>query len=70
VKKIFTIGTVIEIEPLWLRWGLYSWEMQVTVHGYSLRIPFLNMFPNATSVEAPQHCMEAPSSSIATTYFL
>ena len=34
----------------------------VTVHGYSLRIPFLDMFPNATSIDAPQHCIEAPSS--------
>lgn len=36
--------------------------VSVTVHGYSLRIPFLDMFPNATSIDAPQRCIEAPSS--------
>ena len=33
----------------------------VTVHGYGLRIPFLDMFPNATSIDAPQRCRDAPS---------
>jgi len=33
----------------------------VTVHGYSLRFSFLDMFPNATSIDAPQHCLDAPS---------
>ncbi|MCF1183298.1 DUF1523 family protein [Marichromatium gracile] len=36
-------------------------EVPVTVHGYSLRIPWLDMFPNATSIDAPQRCIEAPS---------
>ncbi len=39
----------------------------VTVHVYSLRIPFLDMFPNATTIDASQHCIEAPSSPTATT---
>jgi hypothetical protein len=38
-------------------------EVAVTVHGYSLRIPWLDMFPNATSIDAPQHCIDAPSDS-------
>jgi len=33
----------------------------VTVHGYSLRIAFLDMFPNATAIDAPQRCLDAPS---------
>ncbi len=33
----------------------------VTVHGYGMRISFLDMFPNATSIDAPQHCLDAPS---------
>ncbi|GAB0149749.1 MULTISPECIES: DUF1523 family protein [Marichromatium] len=36
-------------------------EVPVTVHGYSLRISWLDMFPNATSIDAPQRCIEAPS---------
>ncbi len=35
----------------------------VTVHGYGLRISFLDMFPNATSIDAPQHCLDAPSNA-------
>ncbi|MQX37271.1 DUF1523 family protein [Roseospira navarrensis] len=35
----------------------------VTVNGYGLRIPFMNMFPNATSIEAPERCRKAPSDS-------
>lgn len=42
-------------------------EVKVTVNGYSLRIPWLDMFPNATSIEAPQHCIEAPSDPSAVT---
>jgi len=33
----------------------------VLMNGYGLRIPFLSMFPNAVSIDAPQHCREAPS---------
>ncbi|TCP43056.1 DUF1523 family protein [Rhodovulum marinum] len=33
----------------------------VIVNGYGLRIPFLDMFPNATSIEAPERCRRAPS---------
>ncbi|KXX66428.1 DUF1523 family protein [Marichromatium gracile] len=42
-------------------------EVPVTVHGYSLRIPWLDMFPNATSIDAPQRCIEAPSDPSAVT---
>jgi len=33
----------------------------VIVNGYGLRIPFLDMFPNAVSIEAPERCKKAPS---------
>ncbi|WP_299442153.1 DUF1523 family protein [uncultured Rhodospira sp.] len=33
----------------------------VVVNGYGLRIPFLSMFPNAVSIEAPERCKKAPS---------
>jgi len=33
----------------------------VTVNGYGIRIPFLDMFPNATSIDAPKRCRDAPS---------
>ncbi len=33
----------------------------VTVHGYGMRISFLDMFPNVTSIDAPQRCLDAPS---------
>ncbi|ARE42347.1 hypothetical protein RGUI_4321 (plasmid) [Rhodovulum sp. P5] len=36
-------------------------EQAVTVNGYGLRIPFLDMFPNATSIDAPERCLMAPS---------
>lgn len=36
-------------------------EVPVTVNGYSMRISWLDMFPNATSIDAPQRCIEAPS---------
>ncbi|MEX5727019.1 hypothetical protein Ga0609869_000372 [Rhodovulum iodosum] len=36
-------------------------EVAVTVNGYGLRIPFLSMFPNATSIDAPERCRRAPS---------
>lgn len=36
-------------------------EVPVTVHGYGLRIPILDMFPNATSIDAPERCRQAPS---------
>lgn len=42
-------------------------KVPVTVHGYSLRIPLLDMFPNATSIDAPQRCIEAPSNPSSTT---
>ena len=35
----------------------------VTVHGYGLRIAFLDMLPNATSIDAPQRCIDAPSNA-------
>ncbi|EGV30808.1 protein of unknown function DUF1523 [Thiorhodococcus drewsii AZ1] len=38
-------------------------DVAVTVNGYSLRIPWLDMFPNATSIDAPQNCIDAPSDS-------
>jgi len=37
----------------------------VTVHGYGFRIPFLDMFPNATSIDAPTDCLKAPSTGVA-----
>ncbi|WP_040855918.1 DUF1523 family protein [Thiorhodovibrio frisius] len=33
----------------------------VTVHGYGLRITWLDMFPNAVSIDAPKRCREAPT---------
>ena len=33
----------------------------VTVNGYGMRISFLDMFPNVTSIDAPQRCLDAPS---------
>jgi hypothetical protein len=36
-------------------------QTPVTMHGYGWRIPLLNMFPNATSIDAPQRCIDAPS---------
>jgi len=36
-------------------------QTEVTIHGYGWRIPLLNMFPNVTSIDAPTHCIGAPS---------
>jgi hypothetical protein len=36
-------------------------NIPVTVKGYGWRIAWLDMFPNATGIEAPQRCMDAPS---------
>ena len=33
----------------------------VDVNGYGLRIPWLSMFPNAVSIDAPERCRKAPS---------
>ncbi len=33
----------------------------VTMHGYGMRIAFLDTFPNATSIDAPQRCLDAPA---------
>lgn len=33
----------------------------VDVNGYGLRIPWLSMFPNATSIDAPERCRTAMS---------
>lgn len=33
----------------------------VTINGYGFRIPWLSMFPNAVSIDAPQRCREAPT---------
>jgi len=38
----------------------------VTVNGYGLRIPFLDMFPNAVSIDAPERCRMAPSDTSTT----
>ncbi|MCG5508830.1 DUF1523 family protein [Ectothiorhodospira sp. A-7Y] len=38
-------------------------EVPVIIKGYSLRIPFLNMFPNATSIDAPERCTQATTRS-------
>lgn len=35
-------------------------QTPVKVHGYGMRIQFLDMFPNATSIDAPENCSEAP----------
>lgn len=32
----------------------------VKMNGYSMRIPWLDMFPNATSLDAPKECLQAP----------
>ena len=37
----------------------------VTVNGYGWRIPVLDMFPNAVSIDAPERCRAAPSDGIA-----
>ncbi|ANB02360.1 DUF1523 family protein [Ectothiorhodospira sp. BSL-9] len=34
-------------------------EVPVTINGYSFRLPFLDMFPNATSIDAPERCIQA-----------
>jgi len=34
----------------------------VDINGYGLRIPWLSMFPNAVSIDAPERCRKAPSS--------
>ena len=36
-------------------------QEEVTMHGYGFRIPWLNMFPNAVSIDAPERCRKAPS---------
>ena len=36
-------------------------DVAVTVHGYSFRLAWLSMFPNATSIDAPERCLVAPS---------
>jgi hypothetical protein len=36
-------------------------QTAVQVNGYSMRIPWLDMFPNATSIEAPEACLSAQS---------
>ena len=33
----------------------------VIVHGYGFRIPWLDMFPNAVSIDAPERCRMAPT---------
>jgi hypothetical protein len=38
-------------------------DVPVKVHGYSMRIAWLSMFPNATSIEAPERCLRAPSAA-------
>lgn len=38
-------------------------EVPVIVNGYSLRLPFLDMFPNATSIDAPERCTQAATRS-------
>jgi hypothetical protein len=35
-------------------------QTEVTIHGYGWRIPLFNMFPNVTSIDAPNHCIRAP----------
>jgi hypothetical protein len=36
-------------------------EKSVEVNGYGLRIPWLSMFPNAVSIDAPEGCRKAPT---------
>ncbi|MBK1649209.1 DUF1523 family protein [Rhabdochromatium marinum] len=38
----------------------------VTIHGYGMRISFLDMFPNVISIDAPEHCIDAPSKAGST----
>lgn len=33
----------------------------VIVNGYGFRIPWLDMFPNAVSIDAPERCRKAPT---------
>jgi hypothetical protein len=33
----------------------------VTINGYGFRIPWLDMFPNAVSIDAPERCRMAPT---------
>jgi hypothetical protein len=35
--------------------------MFVGRYSYGIRASFLDMFPNATSIDAPQRCLDAPS---------
>lgn len=42
-------------------------DIPVTVHGYSMRIAWLSMFPNATSIDAPEHCLKAPTDGVQQT---
>lgn len=35
-------------------------QTPVKVNGYGMRIQFLDWFPNATSIDAPANCSEAP----------
>ncbi|WP_373510780.1 DUF1523 family protein [Thiocapsa sp.] len=35
-------------------------QTPVKVHGYGMRIQFLDLFPNATAIDAPANCSEAP----------
>lgn len=35
-------------------------RIPVTVNGYGMRIQFLDMFPNATSIDPPESCSVAP----------
>lgn len=37
-------------------------ETTVKMNGYSMRIPWLDMFPNATSIQAPEECLKSPTS--------
>jgi hypothetical protein len=36
-------------------------NVPVTVKGYGWRIAWLDMFPNATAIDAPHQCVDAPS---------
>ncbi|WPL18252.1 hypothetical protein Thiowin_03316 [Thiorhodovibrio winogradskyi] len=36
-------------------------QEQVTVNGYGFRLTWLDMFPNAVSIDAPERCRTAPS---------
>jgi hypothetical protein len=40
-------------------------EQAVHINGYGLRIPWLSMFPNAVSIDAPERCRKAPSENAA-----